>query len=100
MQGFLAGGADYVIAEGRDSGTAGIFTASGSLRQDLISMILSKVDPKRIIFEAPTHSSQMHFVNVVGANANLGNINPQDTLILEAQRQALRYETFFANTGV
>lgn len=95
MQTFLDSGAEYVIAEGRDSGTAGIFHPTGDLRKDLIQIILKNIDPERIIFEAPTSIPQMHFINVVGANVNLGNVKPQDTLLLESQRQSLRYETFF-----
>lgn len=85
----------YVITEGRDSGTAGIFNASGSLRTDLLTEIIANLDTDRIIFEAPTASSQMHLINTVGSNVNLGNVAPRDLLLLEAQRQGLRSETFF-----
>lgn len=87
-------GASYVITEGRDSGTAGIYRPSGELRTGLIADIIKETDPDRLIFEAPATSLQMYFINAVGPNVNLGNVNPLDLAILEAQRQGLRSETF------
>jgi phosphosulfolactate synthase len=91
----LDAGSSYVITEGRDSATAGLYRESGEIRQGLLSDILKSIDPKRTIFEAPTTKTQMFFVNLVGANVNLGNVAPKDLLVLESQRQSLRYETFF-----
>lgn len=88
-------GCEYVITEGRNSGTAGIYRGSGEIRTGLVADIISQVDYKKIIFEAPTASSQMFFINAVGVNVNLGNVNPLDLLLLEAQRVGLRSETFF-----
>jgi phosphosulfolactate synthase len=96
LQASLDAGARYVITEGRDSATAGLYRESGEIREGLLSDILHAVDPKRTIFEAPTHKTQMYFINLVGANVNVGNVNPRDLLVLETQRQALRYETFFS----
>ena len=95
LQASLEAGANYVITEGRDSATAGLYRESGEIREGLLSDILHSVDPRRTIFEAPTHKTQMYFINLVGANVNVGNVNPRDLLVLETQRQALRYETFF-----
>ena len=92
---FFDAGADYVITEGRDSGTAGIFRESGELRTGLIQDISALPNASRIIFEAPTGSSQMYFINLIGPGVNLGNIKPSDIATLEAQRVGLRYETFF-----
>jgi phosphosulfolactate synthase len=90
----MEAGAAYVITEGRDSGTAGIFRPSGELRTGLIGDIIQQFGVSRIIFEAPTPASQMHFIKVAGSNVNLGNINPQSLLLLETQRVGLRSETF------
>ncbi|MCG8332941.1 MAG: phosphosulfolactate synthase, partial [Proteobacteria bacterium] len=90
-------GSKYVITEGRDSGSAGIFRTSGELRTGLVSDIVSSVDFKHLIFEAPTCSAQMFFINMLGANANLGNVNPNNLLVLESQRCGLRSETFYVN---
>lgn len=95
IQQLLDVGCHYVITEGRNSGTAGLYRPSGELRTGLIDDIISTFDTKRLIFEAPTPKSQMFFINKVGANVNLGNVNPRQLLLLEAQRQGLRSETFY-----
>lgn len=87
-------GAEYVITEGRNSGTAGIYRSTGELRTGLIEDIISNCDASKIIFEAPTPKSQMYFINKLGPNVNLGNVNPKDVLLLETQRMGLRSETF------
>ena len=90
----LKAGASYVITEGRNSGTAGVYRPSGEIRTGLISDIISTIPAEKIIFEAPTSKSQMFFINQVGTNVNLGNIKPNDLLLLESQRCGLRSETF------
>lgn len=88
-------GCSYVILEGRDSASAGLYRPSGELRSGLLSDILSTFGPEKIIIEAPTAQSQMLFIKMLGANVNLGNVAPRDILLLEAQRRGLRNETFF-----
>lgn len=95
LQASLEAGARYVITEGRDSANAGLYRESGEIREGLLTDILRSVDPKRTIFEAPTPKTQMYFINLVGANVNLGNVHARELLVLETQRQGLRYETFF-----
>jgi phosphosulfolactate synthase len=97
LQASLDAGARYVITEGRDSATAGLYRESGEIREGLLTDILHAIDPKRTIFEAPTHKTQMYFINLVGPNVNLGNVHARDLLVLETQRQGLRYETFFSH---
>ena len=94
MSTLLEAGCRYVITEGRDSGTAGVYRPSGEIRTGLVTDIIQSIDNKNIIFEAPTSSSQMFFINHVGSNVNLGNVSARDLILLETQRQALRYETF------
>ncbi|WP_449536633.1 phosphosulfolactate synthase [Ferdinandcohnia sp. Marseille-Q9671] len=91
----LAAGCKYVITEGRDSGTAGIYNQSGSVNMDLINQISKNIDVNKVIFEAPTPKQQMFFINQFGTNVNLGNVKINDVLVLEAQRLGLRSETFF-----
>jgi len=91
----MEAGAEYVITEGRNSGTAGIYRPSGEMRTGLIEDIVRSCNVDRIIFEAPTPKGQMHFINRVGSNVNLGNVNPNDLLLLESQRLGLRSETFY-----
>ena len=94
IKALLEAGAKYVITEGRDSGTAGIYRPSGEIRTGLVSDIMTQVDPEKLIFEAPSSSMQMFFINQVGTNVNLGNVSPLDLAVLEAQRVGLRSETF------
>jgi phosphosulfolactate synthase len=91
----LAAGCEYVITEGRDSGTAGIYEKNGTVKQGFIRELTDAIDYKKIIFEAPTPKQQMHFIKEIGANVNLGNVKLNDVLVLEAQRCGLRSETFF-----
>ncbi|SMQ79431.1 phosphosulfolactate synthase [Bacillus sp. OV166] len=92
---FLEAGCEYVITEGRESGTSGIYEKCGDLKSDLIQELVSDVDSKKIIFEAPSAKHQMYFIKEIGPNVNLGNVKIRDVLILEAQRCGLRSETFF-----
>lgn len=91
----LDAGCHYVITEGRDSGTAGIYEKSGNIKSDLIHELLRDIDSKKIIFEAPSPKHQMYFINQIGPNVNLGNVKLSDVLVLEAQRCGLRSETFY-----
>jgi phosphosulfolactate synthase len=91
----LEAGCSYVITEGRDSGTAGIYDGSGSLKTDLINRLVEKIDYRKLIFESPNAKSQMYFINQFGSNVNLGNVQIRDVLTLEAQRRGLRAETFY-----
>jgi phosphosulfolactate synthase len=99
LLGLLEAGCRYVITEGRDSGTAGVYRANGELRTGLISDVITSVPTERIIFEAPKPQGQMFFINLVGANVNLGNINLRELLLLESERQALRSETLMLPLG-
>jgi phosphosulfolactate synthase len=92
-------GCEYVITEGRDSGTSGIYGKNGELKKDLINNMLKNIDYRKVIFEAPTAKSQMYFINEFGTNVNLGNVKLQDVLALEAERQGLRSETFYLEEG-
>lgn len=91
----LDAGCEYVITEGRDSGTAGIYEKNGNVKSELINELIKDIDAKKIIFEAPTPKHQMYFINQIGTNVNLGNVKIQDILVLETQRCGLRSETFF-----
>jgi phosphosulfolactate synthase len=89
----LSAGAWKVIAEGRESGTIGLFNEDGSVQTALIEEIVSKIEVNRIIFEAPQREQQVWMVRHFGANVNLGNIAPDDVISLETIRQKLRGDT-------
>ncbi len=89
----LDAGAWKVIAESRESGTAGIYRATGEVRTGLIDEIAHAVDPDRLIFEAPRREQQVWLLKRFGTECNLGNIAPQDVLSLETLRLGLRSDT-------
>jgi phosphosulfolactate synthase len=92
---FLNAGSRYVIVEGRGSGTAGIYDCDGNIKLNIVDQLITHVDYKRIIFEAPSAPLRAYFINRLGANVNFGNVSPRDVLHVEAQRCALQFETFF-----
>jgi phosphosulfolactate synthase len=90
----LDAGADLVITEARESGRSGMCTADGEVREGLVEAVLaSGVDADKLLFEAPTKALQTHFIKLLGANVNLGNIAPADVVGLETLRLGLRSET-------
>ncbi|HLF40716.1 MAG TPA: phosphosulfolactate synthase, partial [Acidimicrobiia bacterium] len=93
MLGDLEAGAEFVVAEGRESGTVGLYGPGGEVREPLVEAILGAVPAGRVIFEAPTRSQQSWFINRVGIEVNLGNISPDDILAVETLRRGLRSDT-------
>jgi phosphosulfolactate synthase len=89
----LDAGAWKVIAEARESGTAGIYRATGEVRTGLIDEIVHAIDPERLIFEAPLREQQVWLLKRFGMECNLGNIAPADVLSLETLRLGLRSDT-------
>jgi phosphosulfolactate synthase len=89
----LEAGAWKVIAEARESGTAGIFRPDGEVRMGLIDEIAHAIDPEHIVFEAPQRAQQTWFIRRFGSEVNLGNIAPEDVLSLETLRLGLRSDT-------
>jgi phosphosulfolactate synthase len=89
----LAAGAWKVIAEARESGTAGIFRPDGEVRMGLIDEIVHAIDPNRLLFEAPQKAQQVWFIKKFGPNVNLGNIPPDEVIPLETLRLGLRADT-------
>jgi phosphosulfolactate synthase len=93
IQGELEAGAWKVIAEARESGTAGIYRADGEVRSGLIDEIAHVVDCDRMIFEAPQKEQQVWLLEYFGRECNLGNVAPDDVLSLETLRLGLRADT-------
>lgn len=90
----LEAGASYVIGEARESGTIGIYRGTGEVRQGLVQEILTQVPSEKVIWEAPQKSQQLYFLELLGANANFGNIATNEVISLEAMRIGLRGDTF------
>jgi phosphosulfolactate synthase len=93
MEADLAAGARWVIAEGRESGTVGLYLEDGTVRDDLVDAIATRLPVDRVIFEAPRKTQQAWFVRHLGAETNLGNVPPDDILALETLRLGLRADT-------
>jgi phosphosulfolactate synthase len=89
----LDAGASWLIAEGRESGTVGLYHADQGVREDLVSAILTWTPQDKVIFEAPRKSQQAWFVRQLGADVNIGNVAPGDVLALETLRLGLRADT-------
>jgi phosphosulfolactate synthase len=94
MQAELNAGSTYVIAEAREAGNVGIYRGSGEVREGLVQEILTKIPYEKIIWEAPQKAQQVYFLELLGANVNLGNIPPNEVIPLEAMRNGLRGDTF------
>jgi phosphosulfolactate synthase len=89
----LEAGATFVIAEGRESGTVGLYGADGMVREDLVGTLLARLPAERIIFEAPEAKQQKWFVRNIGIDVNLGNVAPDEVIALETLRRGLRADT-------
>jgi phosphosulfolactate synthase len=86
-------GAWKIIAEGRESGQAGLYRNSSEIRTDLIDEIIDEVSIENLIFEAPQKAQQAWFINNFGTNVNLGNIAFNSIIGLETLRLGLRSDT-------
>lgn len=94
MRAELEAGATYVIAEAREAGNVGIYRGSGEVREGLVQEILTQIPGEKIVWEAPQKAQQLYFLELLGCNANLGNIAPSEVIPLEAMRIGLRGDTF------
>lgn len=95
MSNELEAGSWKVIAEGRESGTVGVFRPNGTAHTFLINKIIAKVKPEDILWEAPKKNQQVWFIKLFGANVNLGNIASNEIIPLECLRIGMRGDTFF-----
>jgi phosphosulfolactate synthase len=89
----LSAGATFVIAEGRESGTVGLYGPDGSVRESLVADLVTRVSQEQIIFEAPSAAQQKWFVRKLGVDVNLGNVAPDEVIALETLRRGLRSDT-------
>lgn len=100
MQKELEAGAWKVIGEAREGGNVGLFRGTGEVRSGLVQEILTKIPFEKIIWEAPQKAQQVWFIKLLGANVNLGNIAPEETIPLETIRLGLRGDTFLHFLGL
>lgn len=97
IKGELNAGAWKVVTEGRESGTVGLYRASGEIRSGLIEEIEVEIDTSKLIFEGPQKAQQVWLVKHFGCNVNLGNIAPEEVISVETIRQGLRADTMLEN---
>lgn len=93
----LNAGAWKVVTEGRESGTVGLYRATGEIRSGLIEEIEVEIDTTKLLFEGPQKAQQVWLVKHFGCNVNLGNIAPDEVISLETIRQGLRADTMLSN---
>src|SRR3982750_246224 len=95
MRAELEAGSRYVIAEAREAGTVGIYRGTGEVREGLVQEILTQIPAEKIIWEAPQKAQQVYFLELLGANVNLGNLAPAEVIPLGAMRVGLGGDTFY-----
>jgi phosphosulfolactate synthase len=100
VAGDLEAGARWVITEGRESGTVGLYRADGSVREDIVAASLGGGSLDTVLFEAPRKDQQAWFIREFGPEVNLANIAPDDGLALETLRRGLRADTCDATSVV
>ncbi len=98
--GDLAAGATWVVAEGRESGTVGMYDADGEVRHDVVDAIDAEVAADRIIYEAPRRRQQAALLRRFGPSVNLGNITTSDVASVESLRAGLRTDTMGISTTI
>lgn len=94
----LENGAWKVIVEGRESGKGiGIYDKNGCIKEESFQKLLNGLrDIEQIIWEAPLKNQQQELILQFGPNVNLGNIQSNEVLSLEALRVGLRGDTLQA----
>jgi phosphosulfolactate synthase len=93
VAGDLAAGARWVITEGRESGTVGIYREDSSIREDVVAAAVRGGGIDRILFEAPRKDQQAWLIRRFGPDVNLANIACNEVLALETLRLGLRADT-------
>ncbi len=99
IQGDVAAGASWIVAEGRESGTVGLYDEKGGVRQTLLRVLKKSVNADRIIYEAPQRGQQSFMLRHLGPEVNLGNIPIDEVMGLEALRLGLRADTLGIISG-
>lgn len=89
----LAAGARWVLTEGRESGTVGIYNGAGTVREDVVAAVLDAGGAERVVFETPRKDQAVWFMRHCGPNVNLANIPVGEVLGVETLRLGLRADT-------
>lgn len=89
----LDAGATWVVTEGRESGTVGLFDPDGEVRGSVVDAVVAAIGVDSTVFEAPRKDQQAWLIRRFGPDVNLGNVAPGEALALEALRLGLRADT-------
>jgi phosphosulfolactate synthase len=92
----LGAGATWVVTEGRESGTVGLFDPDGEVRVEVAEAVVAAIGLDATVFEAPRKDQQAWLIRRFGPDVNLGNVAPGEALALEALRLGLRADTLTA----
>jgi phosphosulfolactate synthase len=87
-------GAQWVIAEGRESGSVGLYHDDGTVRPNIVAALVAAAGPDGVLFEAPRKDQQAWFIHQFGPEVNLANVALDDAISLETLRLGLRADTF------
>lgn len=93
-------GVAYVLLEGRETGSAGMYRPNGEMRTGLIDEIVETIPVEKLIFEAPNKPSQAALIKMFGSDVNLANIPPDEVIALETLRLGLRSDTIELSVGL
>lgn len=90
----LAGGAEMVIIEARESGKGiGVMGKAGEVMFAELDEIVHGVGLENTMIEAPEKNQQQNIFMHYGPAANIGNVQPRDILSVGALRSGLRGDT-------
>jgi len=91
--GDLEAGARWVVLEGRESGTVGLYGANGDVRCEIVNAIEDAVAGASIIYEAPQRAQQAWLIRNISPSVNLGNVATTEIMSVESLRRGLRSDT-------
>lgn len=89
----LSRGAQYIVLEGRESSSAGIFRPNGELRKGLLLEIFRHCPIEKLVFEAPVKKDQVALLDMLSYPLGFGNIPLQDVVKVIALVRGLRSDT-------
>jgi phosphosulfolactate synthase len=93
IAGDIEAGARWVITEGRESGTVGLYRPDGTVREDIVAAAVRGGGVDRVLFEAPRKDQQAWLIRAFGPDVNLANVACDDVLAVETLRLGLRADT-------
>jgi phosphosulfolactate synthase len=92
---WLEVGARRLVIEARESAQGiGLFDAAGALDTSHATRLVDEFGLARLVFEAPTKSSQFALIDHLGPNVRLGNIPMDELLRVEIYRRGLHSDAY------